>query len=426
LFVVFNWGRAKEVIGLVLQKFWRDECPQRAASLAYTTLLSLVPFLVVAFAMLKGFGGLNLIQERLESLLYTHLVTTSSVQAAETIKRLTQGVHAGAVGTVGFLGFIFTAVSLLNTVAGAFNRVWGVEERRTLKDRFLTFFTLTILTPILFGASISITGSIQKSSLWTWLAIPGLGPALGLTLPFLLTWSGFLLLYTVIPSVSFRLRPAILGTLAVAVTWELVKVGFEVYVSSMASYGKIYGRLSVIPVFLLWLYVSWLIALLGFEVTYFLQHPEEWQRATAHAREPTAPIPASVRAFVIVAESFARGGGPVTATQMAGRLSVSEETAGAILAELERQGYLARVAGPVIAYLPCRPASSVAMADLWQALGGRIGAPDGDPVDQILARAADASMRTLGTTTIQDLIDAAESAPPAAAAPTRPDLRRSA
>lgn len=75
------YERPREVAGHLLRKCWRDECPQRAAALAYTTLLSLVPFLVVAFAMLKGFGGLKAIQERLESLLYTHLVTTSSLQA---------------------------------------------------------------------------------------------------------------------------------------------------------------------------------------------------------------------------------------------------------------------------------------------------------------------------------------------------------
>ncbi len=211
--------RPREVGVFLLRKFWRDECPQRAASLAYTTILSLVPSLAVAFAMLKGFGGLKPIQDKLYNLIYTHLVTTSSLEAAEYIQRFTEKVHAGAVGTVGFLAFILTAVSLLNTVAGAFNRVWGVAERRRLKERFLTFFALTILGPILFGASFSITGTIGQSSLWTWLPVRGLGPTLGLLVPFLLTWAGFLFLYEVIPSVPLRLRPALLGSLCTAASW---------------------------------------------------------------------------------------------------------------------------------------------------------------------------------------------------------------
>lgn len=401
------YQRPHEVAVFVLRKFWRDECPQRAAALAYTTLLSLVPFLAVAFAMLKGFGGLHQIQERLEGLLYTHLVTDSSLQATQYIKKFTAGVHAGAIGAIGFLAFIFTSVSLLNTVASAFNRVWGVEEGRSLKDRFLTFFTITILGPVLFGASISITGTIQKSTVWTWLRIPGLGPLLVLMVPFLLTWAGFLLLYEVIPSVPLRLRPALFGSLAVAVTWELVKIGFEGYVTAMASYGKIYGSLSVIPVFLLWLYVSWLIALLGFEVSFFLQHPEACRGTIEPAtRQRAVPVPEAIRALVTVAESFARGGGPVTGTQVGERLLLPERTAFTILAELERQGYVARVAGLGGAYLPRRAPAGVRVAELWQALGGSMGTPDDDALGRLLAGAADATTRALGTTTIQDLLDA--------------------
>lgn len=399
--------RPREVIRHILRKFWQDECPQRAASLAYTTLLSLVPFLAVAFAMLKGLGGLKPIEERLETLLYTHLVTASSLQATQYIKKFTEGVHAGTIGSLGFLAFIITSVSLLNTVAGAFNHVWGVEERRTPKDRFLTFFTLTILGPVLFGASISITGAIQKFALWSWLPIPGLGAAIGLTVPFLLTWAGFLLLYEVIPSVPLRLRPAVFGSLAVAVTWELVKIGFEVYVTSMASYGKIYGRLSVIPVFLVWLFVSWLIALLGFEVTFFLQHPEACRgpvRAVPGHR--AVPVPEAIRTCLLVAESFVRGGGPVSGAQVARKLLLPEGTAYAILVELERRGYLARVATPAEGYLPRRDPAGVRLADLWQTLGGDMGAGGDDPLGRLLARASGATLQSLGSTTIQDLIEA--------------------
>ena len=416
--------RPLEVGTHLLWRFWRDECPQRAASLAFTTLLALVPFLAVAFAMLKAFGGLTPIQERLETLVYTHLVTTSSLQAAEYIQKLTERVHAGAIGTVGFLAFIITAVSLLNTVAGAFNRVWGVEDRRSLKDRFLTFFALTILGPLLFGASISITGSIGQFAVWTWLPISALGPALALLVPFLLTWAGFLLLYEVIPSVPLRFRPALFGSLAVAGSWELAKIGFEWYVSTVVNYGKVYASLSVIPVFLLWLYVSWLIALLGFEVAFFLQHPEacrgpvSWRAASA-----TVPAREAIRTFVAVAEAFVKGGKPVTAVQVAQQVLIPEGMAFEALAGLERQGYVARVAAPAGAYLPRRAPSSVKVADLWHDLGGRMGTSDGDLLDRLLAGAGDATAQALGATTVQDLLDAGPgSAMKAIGGPAREDI----
>jgi membrane protein len=396
-----------EVAAHLAWKFWRDECPQRAASLSYTTLLSLVPSLAVAFAMLKAFGGLTPLQEKVESLIYTHLVTTSSLQAAEYIQRFTERVHAGAIGTVGLLAFIVTAVSLLNTVAGAFNRVWGVEDRRSWKDRFLTFFALTILGPILFGASISITGTIRQSIAWNWSPLPGFGPVFTFLVPFLLTWAGFLLLYEAIPSAPLRLRPAVFGSLAGAGSWELVKILFEWYVGSVVNYGKVYASLSVIPVFLLWLYVSWLIALLGFEISFFLQHPEASRGSAATtANQWTVSIPEAIRAFVAVADAFVRGGGPVTATQVAQRASLPEGTAFAGLAKLERQGYVARVTAPGDAYLPQHAPSAVKVVELWDALGGRMGSANGDQLDRLLGGAAAATERALGSTTVQDLLDA--------------------
>jgi membrane protein len=404
----------------LLWKFWQDECPQRAASLAYTTLLSLVPSLAVAFAMLKAFGGLTPIQERLETLVYTHLVTTSSLQAADYIQKFAERAHAGAIGSVGFLAFIITAVSLLNTVASAFNRVWGVEDRRSLKDRFLTFFTLTVLGPILFGASISITGTILHWQVWAQLPIPGLGPALSLFVPFLLTWAGFLLLYVVIPSAPLRLRPALLGSLAVAASWELVKVGFEWYVTTVTSYGQLYASLSVIPVFLLWLYVGWLIALLGFEVSHFLQHPEAVRRpvGVGSGAMRTAVTPQeAIRTFVAVAEAFVKSGEPVTADRVAMQVQLSEDSALATLYELERQGYVARVVDPADAYLPRRAPATIKVGELWRVLGGHALASDGDALDQLFGRAADATELALGATTVQDLLDAGS--PPGAAQTAR-------
>jgi membrane protein len=186
-----------------------------------------------------------------------------------------------------------------------------------------------------------------------------------------------------------------------------VKILFEWYVGSVVNYGKVYASLSVIPVFLLWLYVSWLIALLGFEISFFLQHPEASRGSTAPtATQWAVSIPEAMRAFFAVAEAFVRGGGPVTATQVAQRASLPEGTAFAGLAKLERQGYVARVTAPGDAYLPRHIPSAVKVVELWRALGGRMGSADGDQLDRLLTGAAAATERAFGSTTIQDLLDA--------------------
>jgi membrane protein len=288
----------------------------------------------------------------------------------------------------------------------------------------LTFFALIILGPLLFGASISITGTILHSKVWTRLSIPGLGPALSLLVPLMLTWAGFLLLYVVIPSAPLRLRPALLASLTVAATWEFVKIGFEWYVANVASYGKLYASLSVIPVFLLWLYVGWVIALLGFEVAFFLQHPEACRGpVTLRAASATVPARDAIRTFVAVAEAFVKGGKPLTAVQVAQQVPLRDDVATASLAELERQGYVARVASPPDAYLPRRAPATVKVADLWHDLGGGMALSDGDMLDRLLAEAARSTARTLGHTTVQDLLDAGPgSAMKAIGGPAREDI----
>jgi membrane protein len=182
--------------------------------------------------------------------------------------------------------------------------------------------------------------------------------------------------------------------------------------------------LSVIPVFLLWLYVSWLIALLGFEVSFFLQHPELSRGATTpEATRATVPIPDAIRAFVAMAEAFAKGSEPVTVAHVAQRVQIPEGIAFAILAGLERQGYVARVVAPAGAYLPRRAPLSVKVADLWHDLGGRMGTSEGDLLDRLLAEACDATAQALGATTVQDLLDAGPgSAMKAIGGPAREDI----
>jgi len=157
--------------------------------------------------------------------------------------------------------------------------------------------------------------------------------------------------------------------------------------------------------------------LLGFEVCFFLQHPEAARGAMAWAGPARAvPVPEAIRTFVVAAQSFAQGDGPVRARQVADRLGIPEPAALAMLAELEGRAYLARVAASTEAWLPARDPGRVRVADLWRALGGAMGSSEGDGLGRLLSSAAEATVRAMGDITVRDLLDSvpAPDADPAA------------
>jgi membrane protein len=269
----------------VLHRFIADKCIQRASALAYATLLAIVPMVALIFSVFTSFQAFDSVSRKLTETLLEYLLPTSQQAVQGYLSTVTD--QTTALSVFGVLGLLFTATALLNTVEEAFNAIWRITRARALLSKFITFWATLTLAPILIGASISITSYFA--------ALPVLKQVaegatyIGQT-PFLVPWLmsslAMATLYAVLPNTSVPFRFAMVGGMVAGALFEWAKFGFAFFVTEVANYERLYGALSTLPIFLIWLYLVWVIVLIGSEITFCLQHPEQSHRSRSKFLKP--------------------------------------------------------------------------------------------------------------------------------------------
>ena len=245
----------------------------RASAMTYTTLLSLVPLLVVAFTVFRAFGGLPNLESKVETWMLENIMPVHQEAMEAWIGGLLEDIKGGAFSGISVLLLAGGVLGLLSSIESAFNDIWGVHRGRSFFQRLSTYTTLIVSSPILIGVSLSLTASLQSSTLLRgWLDFFPNGDRL-LTLlfqflPVVLTGIALTLLYTIMPHVKVRIRAALPAGLAAAVIWEISKIGFATYLKSATHYNAIYGPLAALPLFFLWVFISWAVVLFGAQLTF--------------------------------------------------------------------------------------------------------------------------------------------------------------
>ncbi len=260
------WRSWLEFLVSLRGHFMADQCLRTAASLAYTTILSLVPLMAVVLVTLSAFSSFQSLGGKVEDLLFSSFVPGMTDKVFDYLQDFT--AKASQLRTAGIVILIFTSLSMLATIESAFNRIWRVHENRPLWLRFLVYWAVLTLGPLLIGAGLAGTTYLVSlpmvSDIQTQLDLRG---RLLVLLPLLLTTLAFTLLYALVPNRSVPLRLALCGGVVAGLLFELAKRGFVYYVTHFPSHEAIYGAFASVPVFLLWIYISWLVILLGAEVT---------------------------------------------------------------------------------------------------------------------------------------------------------------
>ncbi|MGB9080265.1 MAG: YihY/virulence factor BrkB family protein, partial [Desulfuromonadaceae bacterium] len=250
--------------------FTDHQGPLRAAALTYTTVLSLVPLLAIAFSVLKGLGAQNALEPLLQQI---------AGDSEETISRIiayVNNTNVKSLGAIGLVLLILTVISLMGSIEEAFNAVWGVRETRSVQRRFSDYLSVVVVGPILLLAATSMTSSLQSQWILLWLIQNTyLGDAILLLfrfLPYLSVWIAMVFLYIFIPNTRIRFASAVTGGVIAGTAWELAQWGYFHFQVGVANYNAIYGTLSAVPIFLVWIYTSWLIVLFGLEIVFAHQH----------------------------------------------------------------------------------------------------------------------------------------------------------
>jgi membrane protein len=254
----------------VLKRFQRDRLNRHAAALAYSSLLALAPMLAIAFLMLSMVPSFAELSSSLEEFIVQFLVPAAGEDLRQLIEQFAG--QAGKLTFVGVLFFMLTALLLLFNIENSFNDIWGVGQGRTPTNRLTVYWALLSLGPVLMGASLVISTNLLSLTAAAGAEIGVQVKPLGnLVLPILFEMLAFLLLYLIMPNVRVSLKHALAGAIVASILFEVSKRLFGLYIMKLSNFELVYGALSTLPIFLVWVYFSWGIALIGAEVVAVLQ-----------------------------------------------------------------------------------------------------------------------------------------------------------
>jgi len=255
---------------VVLKRFRSDRLTRHAAALAFSSLLALAPMLAIVFAMLSLFTSFEQLGNNLQDFIYQFLVPAASDDLRQYLEQFAG--QAGKLTLVSLALFLLTALLLLNTIEESFNDIWRLKKSRRLSAKVTVYWALLSLGPLLMGSSLAVSTYLLSITQFGGVQVSAQIQSAGITLlPFLFQVLAFLLLYFVMPNVRVRFGHALAGALVASILFEISKRLFALYIVNFDSYQIVYGALSTLPIFLIWIYLSWVIALVGAEVVAVLQ-----------------------------------------------------------------------------------------------------------------------------------------------------------
>lgn len=260
-----------------------DHCSQdritvSAGHLAYVSLLSLVPFIMVFFTILSAFPAFSEARGDLEALIFGNLVPQSSEQLQQYMTTFIG--NASGMGAVGIASLVVVALLLISNIDKTLNRIWQAKSERPMIFTFAIYWMVLTLGPLLIGSSVLVSSYLVSLASYAHEYTPGLATLLLKAVPLLASISAFFLVYMLVPNKRIKPQYAIAGAFVAALLFELSKKAFAFYITSFPSYQLIYGALAVIPILFVWVYLSWVVVLLGAEFThvlevYLYEEPEE-------------------------------------------------------------------------------------------------------------------------------------------------------
>ncbi len=365
--LVLFFIKAARMVSVLLKHLLRGQLTLRAMSLVYTTLLSLVPLLAVSFSVLKGFGVHNQIEPLLLS--FFAPIGPRAAELTEKIIGFVENMKVGVLGSLGLAFLLYTVVSLTQKVESSFNHVWRVERMRGFAKRFANYLSVIMIGPVLVFAALGVTATVMNNEFVQYVMhVEPFGHLLlaaGKLLPYVLVISVFTFLYLFLPNTDVHFLPALAGGIVAGIIWESSGWVFASFIANSSKYTAIYSGFAIVVMLMIWLYLSWLILLLGSQVAFYVQNPKYVTRnpvklvLSNRLRETMA-----LEVMYQVARQYMSGKKPLSMLQLVERLEVPALPVEKLMADLIDADLLVEVAGDVAAFLPGRDVDTVSVGDI--------------------------------------------------------------
>ncbi len=368
--------RYLRMIILSIKGFKEDNCFLRASSLTFFTLLSIVPLFAMAFGFAKGFGLEKMLEDKVMENMQGQEEAFTRIM--DFSKALLDNTSGGLVAGIGVAFLFWAVVKMLGNIEHAFNDIWGIKTPRTLARKFSDYLSFMLICPILFILSSSITVFItsqitvitEKISLLGFFS-PLIFTALKMV-PYCVLWILFTFIYVFMPNSKVDIKSGFIAGVVAGTIYQLVQWGYIHFQIGAAKYGAIYGSFAALPLFLIWLQVSWLVVLLGAEISFAIQNEETYEFEPDCGRVSHS-FRKSVSLWVthLCVKRFANEEAPLTANQISHELELPIRLVREVLFSLVEAGVLSEVKSSVVkedAYQPATPIEELTIKKVLDAL----------------------------------------------------------
>lgn len=334
-------AQLRDLMRFAVRRLNEERLPQVAGSLTFTTVLGLVPLLTIALAIFTAFPLFNTFRAALETYFSDHLMP--KVIANTTLDYLNQFASKSMrLSAVGAIALVVTAITMMSMIDRVFNRIWRVTTPRPFIQRILVYWALVTLGPLLIGVSITLTSYLFSATNGVVMHVPFIGGLIYSVVSLALTTGAFTLLYATVPNRAISWRDAAAGGMLAGLAFEIAKRLFAMYVTKFPTYTMVYGSIAAIPIFLLWIYMFWLITLIGalFAAALPVVKYERWWHV------PT-PGSAFVDAVAILKVLFdarsSKGSAAVDANRIRNRTRLGFDESEALLDRMLAAGWVGRI-----------------------------------------------------------------------------------
>lgn len=417
----FQVGR---ITDRLIDDVYNDRLNLYAMSLVYTTLLSIVPVLAVSFSVLKGFGVHNQLEPTL--LAFLAPLGEKGAEITHRVIAFVDNIRVGVLGTLGLGLLIYTVISLMQKVEEAFNFIWNTSSVRTLARRFSDYLSVLLVGPVLIFTALGITGSALNTEAMLWLAAHEPAKTLfsfaAQVIPFVLIVGAFTFIYRMIPYTRVNMGSAFVGALVAGLLWEVAGMAFASFIAASTRYTAIYSSFAIGILAIIWVYLAWLILLVGCRVAFYHQHPEYlWLRQSDNIMSPRQFEALALRTMIHIGRRFKGGEGATSIHFLTGATGATQPMLERVLDNLQLSRLVAAANGPEPAYLPGAPLSRLTAGDILKAVRGdpKSGAPD-SPVERVVQTVVEGFEklleRELHSQTLDELVSRVEDS----GDPTRP------
>ncbi|OHB61893.1 MAG: hypothetical protein A2168_00470 [Planctomycetes bacterium RBG_13_50_24] len=379
-FVVFQiklWSHCAKILEI-------NRSGQQAAALSYYTIFGIVPLAIVILLLFQSLSAED-VGQNVKILVYDYLelqeirYSTSDGQEVlltnhidAIVQQFFEGLNKGSLTFISAVIVIWAALALISKIENAFNNIWHVTRGRNFLQRIINYWAILTLGPLLIGLGVYIStryervGELQK----TILSFSRIGPLL---MSYIVATVVLFLLYFVMPNTKVRAKAAIWGAAIAALVWTVAKWGFGQYVTEFIPYSKIYGVVGLIPLGVLWIYITWLIVLFGLQLTFTTQHLKSLDAAEIAAAKKTEEYFIANDLTIInivreIAAGFQANQAPVSSEYIYRTLNLPAEFGHKILDHLVNSRLIVRTSDPVAGFLPARDPANIKLSEITEAM----------------------------------------------------------